>query len=445
MPQTSRLIIGIRRRTGVISLLAVLGIATLRGTEQRPADQVPQPPEAGTSTIAGTLIDAQSRQPIAGAQVGLSVFANGVRRGATVITGVDGSFAFVDIAEGRYSLSTVPLFGYSPACYPDPERPERCGEIDLLRDQRRTNIIYPLSKAAMARGRVVDHSGAPVPGATVRLGRPLHPRNDIAGVFSGGSSTVTAADGTFALMVTVGEWNIEVDLAWQPGSMRMPTFFYPGVSRADQATTLEFSPGLFLDNLVIVVPAAADNTLTLRVLPGSLAVSDIKVSLISPKPLVVRTIDLDEQGTGTLTAMMEGRYFIEARGSINDESWAAFQVADFIPPTLDLSMQMMPAGRITGRIVSQNGGLPPLGDLSVAAAWTHDGGEINPLATDESRVAEDGSFRIEGLFGKREIRLIGLPAAWRLQSVLQGRTDVTTGVDVPLESTVDITIVVSRK
>jgi len=69
---------------------------------------------------------------------------------------------------------------------------------------------------------------------------------------------------------------------------------------------------------------------------------------------------------------------------------------------------------------------------------------VNPRAPDQSQLDDDGSFRIEGLFGKRALRLVGLPRDWTIVSVLQGRTDVTGGVEVPLDSTVDLRIVVAR-
>jgi hypothetical protein len=141
---------------------------------------------------------------------------------------------------------------------------------------------------------------------------------------------------------------------------------------------------------------------------------------------------------------LPGKYFVSARGWINDRAWAAFEVADFFPPSLELSLQMKPAGSIKGRIVAQNGGLPPLDGVVVAAGWAYDDEEISPAIPDQVPVASDGSFTIDGLFGQRMLRLIGLSPEWRVYAVRQGRSDVTH-VDVPFDTTVDITIVVARR
>jgi hypothetical protein len=60
-------------------------------------------------------------------------------------------------------------------------------------------------------------------------------------------------------------------------------------------------------------------------------------------------------------------------------------------------------------------------------------------------VEADGSFNIEGLFGRRAMRLIGLPADWRVYAIRQGRTEVSGAINVPLDTTVDITIVLARR
>jgi hypothetical protein len=280
------------------------------------------------------------------------------------------------------------------------------------------------------------------------VGSPLQPRNEIARsiLFANGSAQ-SRADGSFELSgIPPGEWNLELVIESRAGALPRPILFYPGVADPNDATRLEFFAGQVADDLVFVVPAITDNALTVRVSPGALSIADVRAALVRTAPLVTRTIALDENGVGDIKGLMEGRYFVSARGWINDEAWAAFEIVQFIAPSLDLTLQLQPAGRITGRIVANTGGLPPLDGVAVNAAWVDDADhDINPLAPDESHAAADGSFRIEGLFGRRSLRVIGLHRDWRVASVLQGRSDVTAGVDVPLDSTIDVTIVVSRR
>jgi hypothetical protein len=79
-----------------------------------------------------------------------------------------------------------------------------------------------------------------------------------------------------------------------------------------------------------------------------------------------------------------------------------------------------------------------------AATWVYDDAEVNPVTPDQVPVAADGSFRIEGLFGTRTLQLIYLDADWHVASILVGRSEVST-IDVPLDTAVDVTIVVARR
>lgn len=71
--------------------------------------------------------------------------------------------------------------------------------------------------------------------------------------------------------------------------------------------------------------------------------------------------------------------------------------------------------------------------------------EINPSAKDQVPVEADGTFRIDDVFGRRAFTLLRLSPDWRLHSILQGRSEVTSGIDVPLDTTVEVTIVLTRR
>ena len=81
------------------------------------------------------------------------------------------------------------------------------------------------------------------------------------------------------------------------------------------------------------------------------------MSVLHESPLLVRRIDLNAEGVGTLKGVLPGRYFVAARASSRDKQWAAFEVVDFIEDSYEARLQLMPTGSIAGRIVTDKGDL----------------------------------------------------------------------------------------
>lgn len=372
-------------------------------------------------------------------------FAGDIVRATIAKTDATGSYTIDNVAEGSYMLTTSST-DFQSVCYPDTSE-QRCSPIELSPGEKRANVDLSLTPNAIARGRVVYEGGSPIANATVALTSGQNPSREIRPPrFMSGRPVQTAAGGTFELRgVAPGTWQLEARIPGAKDSMGLPVIFYPGVFQYDEATPIEVRAGEVTDNLVVVVPAITGNALNVHVTPGPVPIDDVRAALTLITPRIVRGIGLDADGAATITGLLPGRYFVAARGWIKDRAWAAFEIADFLPPSLDLSLQMKPAGSISGKIVAQNGGLPPLDGIVVAAGWTYDDVEINPMTPDQVLVAADGSFTIEGLFGQRTVRLIGLSPEWRVHAIRQGRSDINGAVDVPLDTNVNLTIVLGRR
>lgn len=116
-----------------------------------------------------------------------------------------------------------------------------------------------------------------------------------------------------------------------------------------------------------------------------------------------------------------------------------------IPPSdvTDLAVGLVPAGTISGRVVTDDG--TPLRSLiQVAAVLVDEGKEIDEYRRDRTDVTGEGTFVLKGLFDQRVIRLAGFTDGWRIARVTIGKDDVTT-VSVPAGTTVDdIVIVITR-
>ena len=432
MPQTKRLFIDVKRRTAVIPLLLALAAGAVLAQQQRIGSG---PLATGTATIRGRVVDAQTNVPLP--EVTVSVFSYGAdfpqyRSGQTK-TNAEGRYEFALIAEGRYQVAVQSRSHLTPM---------QSSQVTALRDQVST-ADFELTPGATARGRVVDRQGKPVARARVRFAARGHTAPMMLGL---GRPALTSADGSFTLaQIPPGQWTIEIDLPRPSDAMRPPVIYHPGVFWREEATTIEVRAGETIENLEVVVPRVTENGLTVHVAASAPVLENMSVSILSVAPLAVHAIGLSAEGSGTIKGLIEGRYFVAARAWSRDQAFVAFEVVNFVQDSQEVSLHMQRAGRITGRIIAQRGGLPSLDGVRVGAAWVHDDVEINPLVPDNVEPGPDGRFTINGLFGRRKMELGGLSPDWRIQSVLQGRTDVTGGVEVPPNSTVDLTIVLARR
>lgn len=431
----SRLIVD-PRRLRLIPLLSALAMGDTGFAQPAVPSSIPP----GTSAISGVLIDARTKQPIAGCSVGL-IQVN-VPRNALTTTDLTGAYAFTGIADAEYHLNTL-CDAHLPSCYrARGTEPPRCDTVAVVVDQRKSNIDFSLIPGASAKGKVVDASGRPIPGATVRLGLP---RFDAR--FQSTKPAQTNPDGSFTMTnLPVGAYLMEVDLPQMPGSLRPPIVYFPGVLMFGEASFVELVAGETTHNLTIVAPRLADNTLTVRVVTIEHSLSGLEVSFVRVMPLVTRQVPLDANGIGNIKGLAPGQYFLTARGRSQDSNWVAHELVEFGGGEQEALLYLQPASRISGQVVGEKGAAIDLGGVRVGATWMHDGVEVNPLDITEARVTPSGSFRLDGLFGTRKLQLLGLGPEWEIRSVVQDRSDVTgAGVTLTAGSEAKVVITVGRR
>lgn len=420
-------------RHQLFAVVSCVVAVTTAGLSAQPRG--PGPIASGTASIRGTVFDAQSGEPLADVAVRLGDPQSMLSR--EVKTNADGVYAFAAIAAGEYTVMAS-SWTHIRQCHGATDQFRmQCVRVLVVPDQQRPGIDFRLQRGAILRGRVVDHEGRPVAGASVWAAGKVIPA--IPGV--------SDKDGAFELTNILGdEVTVAVDPRGAPDEPRPPTIYYPGVVDPQEATTFDVSPGSVATGLSIVLPRVASSSITMRVASSASAVPGVIASLIAVQPRMVRPIDLSAEGVGTVRGLPEGRYFVSARARSGDDMLAAFEVVDLVRETYDLNLLLQPAGRITGRMVAQRGGLPPIGGVRVAAAWIDHGVEVDPLVPDQVEAGPDGFFSIDGVFGTRTLQLIGLSTEWQVQAVLHGRSDITTtGVEVLPDATVEVTIVLARR
>ena len=416
-----------------------------------PRRQEPTPLLTGTASVQGRIIDALSGNAVVNAEVrlvdttietetkqirGRSVATRTFARSATTLSGNDGRYAFDGVRDGSYRVFVTHRM-YLPSCAGPAMVRSQCEVITLAVDQRVTDADMSMSPAANIRGRVLDKDGRPMAGATIRaeFDNPLH---------QSANSAMSGPDGRFEILsVPPGARIIRVDpggggLAWHR------VMYYPGVTLRDEALPVTVDAGAQVE---IEIRMREIPTATIRTtLSGPEGFRVQKMTLANPDTRLLRSMAVGADGAASIDDLDEGRYIIAATATTGSDTFAAYQLIIVGTGEYDVPMYLEPTSTVTGRVVVDRGGVPPLEGLIVEGHWVAAGNTALDL-TGPPRVAvgPDGSFTMTGLFGRRRMQLFALPDEWHVVAVRAGRTDVTSGIDLAPGSTTELTIVVSRR
>lgn len=168
-----------------------------------------------------------------------------------------------------------------------------------------------------------------------------------------------------------------------------------------------------MNGINIVLPFTESFTIAGHV-ARSTSDARIQSAFVSSPAKSVRQFDIMDDGSFSLSRVKPGRYMLWARAQTADGFEASWQALDVFSDMSGIQLPMTPAGRISGRVVTDTGSTLPAEGLRVAAILTDGTDEVDPLARDQVEVEADGRFVIDGLFGDRTIRVIELPSGWAL-------------------------------
>lgn len=308
--------------------------------------------------------------------------------------------------------------------------------------------LLPIAGRSTIRGRVLDADGQPMPHVDMNALLLLDGRQMIAGTSTtddeGGFSIDRVPAGRIILRAQPRPPSRATADGKAPAIRAHPPAYFPGVLPLDEAWPIEVGSQEIIELDFHMPPVLVGSIKTIVSGPEGYTLEQLRV--MRPEGNQIRNVRLDADGVGYAEDLREGRHVVVARGRVDGQRLAAYEIAYVSPGELTVNLALAPAAKITGRVVSDRGGIPPIGNMRVAADWTDGAIDLDPLARDAADVGPDGAFTIDGLFGTRVIRVSGLTAGWHVAAIRQGRAGVpATGVELSAGGTTEITIVLSRK
>lgn len=303
------------------------------------------------------------------------------------------------------------------------------------------------------RGQVVDDRGQPLAGCRVSIGGFLG-EGDQLHLLALPVSTRTNAQGHYEITgVPPGYWYVQVQQdvllagAVTTDVPDYPLSYFPGVTEARLARSVRVVAGATVDHIDVVVPRIPVFEMALRLSPLE-QVTSRQVELFldasaAGKPRAIPARAIEPGGIARFRRLRPGRYFVWARARTPTNILAAWRTIDIDDRSVELDLPLSATGRVAGRVVSAD--LPALSGARVVAVLVDGEREIDPRMPDSVEIEADGRFTIDGLFGDRRLRLIGLPEGWDIRAVRLNGRDMPVSISIATGTSVDgIELVVAR-
>ncbi len=356
------------------------------------------------STVRGTVVDAETGEPVPGARVRVIeadriTFYSRAGRGAWVEpsfgAGEDGTFAIPGVAPGILRLE-VSAPGHGAVRV----------SLDVNADTDPEPLVVSLPAAARLRGVVLDSAGRPVAGARVTVSIPE--ADDFR-------SAATAENGTWRFNdLPPGSATVVALLPGNPPS----TITRKVTLRAGREESLELAPAR--ERVVV----SGTMRIGHRPLRGFLAATSGNETVEGRA---------GDDGAFELELPAPGKWSIVALGmdpQAPRRNWSAEFVLDIPPGRARVERDLVfPSGAFHGRVVDATGA--PLASVKVHA-WALD--RVPTLPGGPATTGEDGTWRIEGIAaGRWKLLFVKQGFAFHVAGPVRARDEGDVRVDAVLE------------
>ena len=238
--------------------LLALSLALLLGLQATAA-------QSGAAGVTGRVLDAETKQPIAGAQVSLILEGRpptGPIAPTMAETDASGIYRFANLAPGRYRIMARRV-GYAVSAPPDVPQ-----IVQVAAGQAQTAPDVLLGRGGVIAGRVLDQAGQPLVDARLMATRRMNVgRGQAPSLIPIGNGAQTNDLGEFRLhSLPAGEYFVQLIPRMEPNFMGAgptprstapATTYYPGTADAASAHGITLGAGQTVEGVVfneVVVP-----------------------------------------------------------------------------------------------------------------------------------------------------------------------------------------------
>ena len=376
---------------------------------------------SGTAVVRGVVVDGTSGAPLRNAAVSLLIedLDRESSRTVAATTDASGQFEFTRVPAGRVQVtaSRTGYFAYDNVSNGELE------EIDwqtIAEGQRVQGVRIPLWKGGVIAGRVLDEFGEAAAGVEIEvLRREPGEQADAVRTTSSAFTPVTDDTGAFRVWgLAPGDYVVgarpnrfTADVAGDDTRRAgYATTYYPGTASLAGARTIRVAAGRDTGGVgfaMVSVPLARV-TGTVQ-LPAEVSgrLVNLGVGLVAPQRLdgyVTRGARARDDGAFELSRLAPGTYQITARyfGQGGGEYYGTTQIEVNGQDLEGVVVPMRSGALVRGRVVNEQGepvGVPVMVTLNAAVS-----GEAPSPAP--ARTYSDGSFRLEGVFGRQRVRAV---------------------------------------
>jgi Carboxypeptidase regulatory-like domain len=416
-----------------------------RDTSARPSAQT------GTAAIRGRVVAGDTGKPLRRVRITATAAELGGEPRNTS-TDADGRFELAGLPAGLYNVR-VSRSGYLTLRYGQ-RRPGELGKpLQLLDAQILDRVDFTLPRMGLITGRILDDNNEPIEGVNVFALRAMYFNGRRQYVPTGESPQVQTDDaGQYRLLglapgsyivraMTRETWTVTRGNTSEVMGY-VPTYF-PGTTAMAQARKVTVRLGQeALNTDFALVPGRAATLSGRAVDSRGRPFQNVSVrqeirgeSFGSFGQIASTTAAAD--GSFTIRHVPPGEYLLGAStGSDRSDPEVAMMPLTVDGTDIDnIVLTGSAGGLVSGQVVTEEGAVPTIPRLRISAV-EFSRGQPSPMIlgafrnAGRSEIAEDGTFSINGVFGRSRLRLIGLPEDWAVKAVLHDGRDVA---ETPIE------------